>query len=118
MEEGGFGVVGDAEDVVFCYCGGAEELRDGKCERFDVLTRGRRTGGEGKWRETYCEGSGGVTGHGPSPATVECCTFLSENPEDATTTERLRVHLTLDFERIKRQQNLKITIINTQIIQR
>ena len=50
--------------------------------------------------ETYCETTRCIPGHCPTPSTIQRRTFLQEYPYDATSTERLRVDLTLDLQSI------------------
>lgn len=46
-----------------------------------------------------------VARHRPAPSTVEGSTLLHEDTDNAAATERLRVHLPLDLERVKRKEH-------------
>ena len=61
----------------------------------------------GGGKETHCETSWCVARDGPTPATVEGGTLLHEDADDATSTERLRVHLPLDLEGVEGEQDLR-----------
>lgn len=54
---------------------------------------------------TYREGARSVAGDGPPPAPIQRCSLLHEDSDDATATERVRVDLPLDLERVKREKN-------------
>lgn len=55
---------------------------------------------------TYSKGTGCITRHCPSPSSVEGRAFFHEDTNDTTSSEGLRVHLTLDLQRIERQEHL------------
>lgn len=54
---------------------------------------------------THSEASRSISSHGPTPATVQCCSFLHENSDDTSTTERFGVDLTLDFKGVKGEKD-------------
>ena len=100
-------VVLDAEHVLFGRCGRAKELLGCASDEgasIGLGGYGKGEGGDGRAREeereTYRKATRCVSCHCPSPSTVERRTLLEEYPDDAATTERLRVDLPLDLERI------------------
>ncbi len=58
-------------------------------------------------QEAHRETSGSIAGHCPAPTTVKRGALFHEDTHNAAAAERLRVHLALNFERVKRKQNLQ-----------
>lgn len=53
----------------------------------------------------YSEGTGSVTGSGPTGTTVQTHTLILDNLEQTTAAEGLGVSLTLNFQDVQRQED-------------
>lgn len=91
-----FRVIRDTEDVFFGDRWSAEELREGNKK------------GEGRmslqWmvrKRAYSEASRSVSGHCPSPAAIQCRTFLHEDSHGPATSESFWVYLSFNFQSVK-----------------
>jgi hypothetical protein len=56
-------------------------------------------------RTTYREGTWGIARNRPTPAPVQCCSFLDKDPDGTTAAKRVRVDLALDLERVKWEED-------------
>jgi hypothetical protein len=56
-------------------------------------------------KTTYREGAWSVAGNRPAPASIQRRSLLREDSDDAAATERIRVDLPLDLERVKWEKN-------------
>lgn len=60
---------------------------------------------DGTIQITYSEGSGGVTGSGPTGTTVQTHTLIGDDLEQTTAAEGLGVSLTLNLQDVQRKQD-------------
>ena len=90
-------IVRYAEDIILCNRAGTEQLR----HPHSSAKKGSRLCGEATNRKRAWS----VAGDRPAPAPIQRRTLLHEDSDDATATERVRVDLSLDLERVKREKN-------------